>query len=260
MVQYGFFFDQGRCTACGECTLACKSWNNIPPGPEKWIRSSDWETGTWPNVTTYTAVVMCWHCQDPKCIDVAEGALIKEDKYGAVLLDPDKAKSHSLALRKANEVCPYAAILFESDASDARASKCTMCVDRLEQGLIPICVNACNFRALDFGRFEELQKKHGITARTFPDYPSGDTTKAAAIFKPREPHKKILPYDSNKAVELWQNRSPMVSLGPKQPKDLGPLFESVAQATEPEPSIVRSKFVIRPKNAEELMLYTTNDT
>jgi anaerobic dimethyl sulfoxide reductase subunit B (iron-sulfur subunit) len=67
--------------------------------------------------------------------------MYKEEKYGAVLIDPDKARS--IDLRKANEACPYGAIQFDSDAMDATASKCTMCIDRLEQGMIPICVETC---------------------------------------------------------------------------------------------------------------------
>jgi len=196
---------------------------------------------------------MCWHCQNPVCVDAANGALYKEEKYGAVLLDPDKAKSQGLDLRKANEACPYAAILFESDAMDAPASKCTMCIDRLEQGLSPICVLSCGFRALDFGPLEDLQKKHG-TSTTFPDYPSGDLTKPAAIFKAREAHRSVLPYDSEKAIALWQQRSPLA------PPDLPPIFDSKAQATEiPAGMLFRNKLVIRHKNVDELMRYTLND-
>ena len=37
MTQYGFFFDMNRCYACQACSIACKDWNGIEPGAEKWM-------------------------------------------------------------------------------------------------------------------------------------------------------------------------------------------------------------------------------
>src|SRR3972149_1663426 len=125
MVQYGFFFDQSRCHGCNICQVACKSWNMLPPGPEKWMRGYQWEK--------------------PVCVDAADGAMYKEEKYGAVLIDPDKATSASM--RKAWVACPYGAIAFDSDAPDAKASMCTMCIDRLEQDKLPVCVESGAHRA-----------------------------------------------------------------------------------------------------------------
>lgn len=48
MTQYGFFFDQSRCYGCQACATACKDWNGIAPGPEKWMTVYEWETGTFP--------------------------------------------------------------------------------------------------------------------------------------------------------------------------------------------------------------------
>ena len=43
MAQYGFFFDQGRCYGCKACSVACKDWYDIAPGPEKWMSVYMWE-------------------------------------------------------------------------------------------------------------------------------------------------------------------------------------------------------------------------
>jgi len=38
MTQYAFFFDQNRCYNCHACVVACRDWNDIQPGPVKWLR------------------------------------------------------------------------------------------------------------------------------------------------------------------------------------------------------------------------------
>ena len=39
--QIGLFFDQTRCTGCYACIVACKDWNDVPPGPASWMRVSN---------------------------------------------------------------------------------------------------------------------------------------------------------------------------------------------------------------------------
>ena len=84
-------------------------------------------------------------------------AIFKEDKYGAVLIDQERCEGE----RDCWEACPYGSIVFASDKSGEKAHKCTMCIDRLEDGQMPICVLSCSLRALDFGPLEELWKKYG---------------------------------------------------------------------------------------------------
>ena len=35
-IQYAFYFDQTRCMSCNSCTVACKDWNQVEPGPVAW--------------------------------------------------------------------------------------------------------------------------------------------------------------------------------------------------------------------------------
>ena len=95
-VQYGFFFDQSRCNGCHVCAVECKSWNLLDPGPTKWAKVYEWETGVFPNVVINTLFAPCFHCQNPACVGKANGAMIKEPKYGAVLIDPSQATSAGL--------------------------------------------------------------------------------------------------------------------------------------------------------------------
>jgi len=83
MVQYGFFFDQSRCIGCYSCAVACKDWNDIPPGPSKWLRIHQYETGSFPNVRLNIVPVFCYHCEKPICLEnCPSGAIYKEEKYG----------------------------------------------------------------------------------------------------------------------------------------------------------------------------------
>ncbi|MEM3549696.1 MAG: 4Fe-4S dicluster domain-containing protein [Candidatus Bathyarchaeia archaeon] len=259
MVQYGFFFDQSRCTGCKTCSIACKSWNQIPPGPVRLLRVFEWEEGTWPNVRLNFLAVPCYHCENPVCADACPaGAIFKEEKYGAVLIDQECCLPNVVNCNRACwDSCPYGSILFASDNSGEKAEKCTMCIDRLEQNMLPICVASCQMRALDFGPLKELIDKYGkkfkITQK-LQGMPEPDQVKPAIIMKERDPHKELVPYDVNKVFELWKQR------GPYADPQLPPVFNRKSEVTETQGvKIGRDKLVLKPKNIEELMYYTTND-
>lgn len=158
MTQYGFFVDLSRCIGCNACTVSCKQWHDIAPGPAKPVRVYQWETGTYPHVRVHMLPIMCYHCENPSCLEACDNkAIYKEEKYGAVLVDPDKCKG----TRKCWEACPYGTPQYHSDEPDAKMIKCNMCIDRLEEGLTPICVLSCGMRALEFGPLDELVRKYG---------------------------------------------------------------------------------------------------
>jgi anaerobic dimethyl sulfoxide reductase subunit B (iron-sulfur subunit) len=240
--------------ACTNCLLACQDWNGLPYGAAgRWMRVSEWEKGAFPNVRLYALAVPCYHCENPVCVDAANGAMYKEPKYGAVLIDPAKAKNNP-DLRAANEVCPYGAIVFDSDDPyNSTAGKCTMCIDRLEQGLAPICVLSCDMRALEFGPLEDLQAKYG-TLRQLDEMPDPSTVQPAVVFKKPLPKKQIVPYDANKALELWQQRGPNAIPG------MPIIFQNKADVTDPQDALLlKNKLRLKYKNNEEMLFYTRMD-
>jgi anaerobic dimethyl sulfoxide reductase subunit B (iron-sulfur subunit) len=245
MTQYGFFFDQSRCTSCNTCTVACKDWNDIAPGPVKWLRMFEWEKGVLQNVRVNRLFAPCYHCENPVCIDACPNkAIYKEEKYGAVLVDPEKCKG----ARECWKACPYGAPQFESDEPGAKMSKCTMCIDRLEQGEKPVCVMACWMRALDFDTMENLTAKYGSN-RDLEDMPSSATVMPAVVFKPKDAKKQYVPYDANKALLLLAKRDPLPAI-----------YGSPSDVTDiPEGMVGRSKLVMKPRNTEEQINVTRND-
>lgn len=245
MEQFGFFFDQSRCTGCQTCTVACKSFHQLPPGPLKYLRIYQYEKGSFPDVRIHVQWIPCYHCQSPACVEsCATEALSKEEKYGAVLINAEKC----IGCRSCYDACPYGAPVFESDKSDARAQKCDMCVDRLDRGEAPVCVLSCPLRALDFGPIAELEKKYG-TNRYLEGLPDSAMTRPAVLFKPSRQKRQLFPYDTKKALALFMNRDPLPRL-----------FSSLTDVTEiPEGLVGRNCLVIKHKSGADLMKMTQND-
>jgi len=250
MTQYGFFIDQSRCIGCNQCTISCMQWHDIPPGTVKWMRVYQWEKGVFPNVRLHMMSVLCYHCENPVCIKACpNGAIYKEEKYGAVLVDPEKCTG----TRKCWKACPYGAPQFQGDEPSTKMSKCNMCVERLEQGLTPICVLSCSMRALEFGPLDELEKKYGHLKR-LEDMPKDSITEPAVVFKPAEPKRQVIPWDSKLALELWQKRQP------HEGEPLPDIFTEISEVTEaPQEIVGRHKLVLKAKNSQELMYYTTDN-
>jgi anaerobic dimethyl sulfoxide reductase subunit B (iron-sulfur subunit) len=242
MTQYGFFFDQSRCDSCGTCAVACKDWNDLPPGSVKYLRVYEWEKGAWPTTRLHTFLGRCFHCENPVCVDACPSkAIYKEGKYGAVLIDSTKCTG----TRQCFVACPYGAPTFASDAPGEKANMCHMCVDRLEAGNKPICVMSCPMRALDFDTLEHLQAKYG-NVRDLEDVPSSATTSPAAIYKKHLDHKVLVPYDANKALAINATRP------------VGPAIYTMPTDVTliPDGLLSRGKLVLKAKNQADFMKQT----
>jgi formate dehydrogenase iron-sulfur subunit len=77
------------------------------------------------------------------------GALIRSE-FGTVVLQPDVCNGCGYCI----PACPFGVV--DRDDDDGRAAKCTLCYDRLEDGLEPACAKACPTDSIQFGVYEEL--------------------------------------------------------------------------------------------------------
>ena len=76
----------------------------------------------------------------------------------------------------------------------------------------------------------------------------------SVVFKPEDPKRQILPYDAKRALDLWQKRNPANG------ETLSDVFENTEDVTDvPESTTGRNKLVLKPKNTDEMMFYTTDD-
>ncbi len=162
-----FLIDTTRCMACRGCQVACKQWHGLPA--EKTSNTGSYQNPADLSFDTYKLVRMkeevvddrlrwlffpdqCRHCLEPPCRDEAgdPAAIFSDDRTGAVIYTAATAKLDAAAIR---EACPYN---IPRAAEDGTLAKCDMCIDRVENGLLPACVETCPTGAMNFGERDEI--------------------------------------------------------------------------------------------------------
>lgn len=168
-MQLAFYFDQTRCTGCWTCVVACKDWNDVPPGNASWMRVSAIVRGKYPEVFLAWTAVPCFHCLRPYCIEACPAdAILKRETDGIVVVNREACLGRD-ACGACRDACPYGAPQF-GEEPDARMQKCDFCLERWSEGKKPACVMACPTRALDAGPMEEMEARYG-TGREAPGLP-----------------------------------------------------------------------------------------
>ena len=148
MTQIGFYYDQTRCAGCKTCQVACKDKNRLGVGPVL-RKVASRQVGTYPAVKLYHLSASCNHCESPACMaKCPTGALSKTDE-GAVVRDAEACIGCSSCVN----ACPYGHP--QIDETTGLSVKCDACSEWRAAGYLPACVEACPYRALDFGDVEE---------------------------------------------------------------------------------------------------------
>ena len=185
--QLGFFFRADNCIACHSCEAACSEKNGNPPHIAwrhvGYLEGSRYAPGCGTSDFTRLNVSMaCNHCVDPVCLKgCPTGAYVKYEKYGAVIQDPDIC----FGCQYCTWVCPYNAPAY--DPQKGSVSKCNMCVDRLDQGLKPACVDACLGHALEFGEIGKRDVEEPGWVSRIPGFPDPSITKPNVRFEMKKP-------------------------------------------------------------------------
>jgi anaerobic dimethyl sulfoxide reductase subunit B (iron-sulfur subunit) len=169
VTQFAFLINSDACSGCKTCQVACKDHNELPAGIH-WrmvyeVAGGEWrkQEGAWvPSVAAYNLSVSCHHCVEPACAPACSYEAIWKRQDGIVLIDESRCNR----CHKCEPACPYGAIRFDMSANIV--GKCTFCVDCLDAGLPPACVAACPNRALDYGDYAEMTRRHGEVNWVFP--------------------------------------------------------------------------------------------
>ncbi|NLP44610.1 MAG: 4Fe-4S dicluster domain-containing protein [Peptococcaceae bacterium] len=175
-MRYGMILDLKRCYGCNACTVICKQKNGTPKGVF-WAKVYATEVGKYPQARREYLPTLCMHCANAPCVSVCPTGASYKREDGIVLVDESKC----IGCRSCMLSCPYEARYFDFGAEAsyfpgkeanpyevAQASKrkkgtvnkCTLCVDRIDEGEIPACAQVCPTQARIFGDLEstELQK------------------------------------------------------------------------------------------------------
>ncbi|GBU09339.1 anaerobic dimethyl sulfoxide reductase subunit C [Gammaproteobacteria bacterium] len=189
MQQYGFFVDTAKCTGCKTCQLACKDYKQL--GTDVNFRrvyeyaGGNWKnddpdnlnTGQWqPDIFAYYLSIACNHCSKPACTAVCPTGAMHKRSDGFVIVD----ESICIGCRNCESACPYGAPQY--DEHKGHMTKCDGCFERVKIGAMPICVESCPLRALDFGLIEDLRAKYGTKADIAP-LPSSKYTLPNLVIK-----------------------------------------------------------------------------
>jgi formate dehydrogenase iron-sulfur subunit len=137
--------DESLATAQQSSVLNAEALSEFDPqtgqsGTDKqirWLMSSD----------------VCKHCTHAGCLDVCPTGALFRTEFGTVVVQGDICNGCGYCVPS----CPYGVI--EQRKGDGRVFKCTMCYDRLTDGLQPACATACPTQSIQFGNLDELQAR-----------------------------------------------------------------------------------------------------
>ncbi|HEY7100267.1 MAG TPA: 4Fe-4S dicluster domain-containing protein [Mycobacteriales bacterium] len=189
----GFFTDTSICIGCKACEVACKQWNGVPDDGFDLLGLSYDNTGalgasTWRHVAFIEQPApppapvelgmpgmgppgaetgaegreqfrwlmssdVCKHCTHAGCLDVCPTGALFRTEFGTVVVQPDICNGCGYCVSG----CPYGVI--QRREGDGRAWKCTLCYDRLKDGLEPACAHACPTKSIQFGDLDELRER-----------------------------------------------------------------------------------------------------
>ncbi|MCW2883483.1 MAG: ferredoxin [Streptosporangiaceae bacterium] len=193
----GFFTDTSVCIGCKACEVACKEWNAIPEdgltftgmsydntqglGADTWrhvafieqrrpLRDEDLgddlggvdvlglashaaQNGDGGGLRWLMASDVCKHCTHAACLDVCPTGSLFRTEFGTVVVQEDICNGCGYCV----PACPYGVIDQRKD--DGRVWKCTMCYDRLGDGMEPACAKACPTESIQYGPLDELRQR-----------------------------------------------------------------------------------------------------
>jgi len=173
--------DVSKCIGCRSCQVACKQWNQLPAvttvftgtyenppvlSGKTWTRIHFNEVSENGRVRWLFGKGQCMHCTDATCVSVCPTTAARKYEGGFTLID----QSICAGCKNCVESCPFGSI--QMDGETGTAKKCTMCYDRILNGLQPACAKACPTGAISFGsRDEILRKARARQVELSPVYP-----------------------------------------------------------------------------------------
>lgn len=176
--RWAMLIDLNACLerdGCRDCLDACHRVHNVPdfgnPKDEvKWIWTVPYEEAfreqehefITESLKGRPTIVLCNHCDNPPCVSVCPTRATWKREDGIVMMDYHRC----IGCRYCMAACPYGSRSFNwrdprpfineinpdfPTRTKGVVEKCNFCQERLAQGLLPACVEACPEKALVFG-------------------------------------------------------------------------------------------------------------
>jgi Fe-S-cluster-containing dehydrogenase component len=169
--RFGMLTDLTACVGCRSCERACNEWNRLPAPDRPFDDASVFEQLRRPTASAYTVVnrypsadgqgppvfrkLQCNHCNEPACATACPTHAYTKTPEGAVAYNVDLC----FGCRYCMTICPFNVPAYSYDSAlEPKIVKCTFCYDRLKEGRIPACAEACPSGALTFGKRSDLVK------------------------------------------------------------------------------------------------------
>ncbi|HEX3235856.1 MAG TPA: 4Fe-4S dicluster domain-containing protein [Gemmatimonadales bacterium] len=207
---YGFFTDTTLCIGCKACEVACKQWNQLPADDIHFSGASYDNTRqlsatTWRHVTFIEQFDrerfagleapevrpgalpegeqwaqpgqrwiflsdVCKHCVDAPCLEACPTGSIVRTEFDTVYVQQDVCNGCGYCV----PACPFGVVQVDRER-DGKAHKCTLCYDRLKDGMEPACAKACPTDSIQFGPVDELlerarERAEQLRERGIPGY------------------------------------------------------------------------------------------
>jgi formate dehydrogenase iron-sulfur subunit len=162
--------DVSKCIGCKACQVACMEWNDLRQdvgenvgvydnphdlSDNVWtlMRFAEWENTERDTLEWLIRKDGCMHCSDPGCLKAcpAPGAIVQYSN-GIV----DFISENCIGCGYCVKGCPFNIPRISKTTS--KASKCTLCSDRVAVGQGPACAKACPTKAITFGSKDDMKK------------------------------------------------------------------------------------------------------
>jgi formate dehydrogenase iron-sulfur subunit len=177
------FVDTSVCIGCKACQVACKEWNELDGEPEHFqevdgrLKAINFTGNSYDNtgslsatnwrhvrfvenisedrssVAWYMMSDSCKHCNQAGCLEVCPTHALMRTELGNVVVQQDVCNG----CRACIPACPFGVISYNKNTG--RVNKCTLCDNRIQNGLETACAKACPTDSIVYGEVDELRVK-----------------------------------------------------------------------------------------------------
>ena len=136
------FIDLELCRECEPCKAACSYFYHPFNNGVLYLRE------------LAEFAVTCRKCDNAPCVASCPTDALEKQEDGII----KRYNLRCVACKTCCYACPFGTILPE--VIPYAVSHCDLCIGRLDEGEVPVCIGGCEKDAIKYGEFEEDKKEH----------------------------------------------------------------------------------------------------